>query len=164
MTEKKRVLFVCLGNICRSPAGEGVFNALAQREGVADQLVIDSAGTSGWHAGAPADQRMQAAAQRRGYTLTSRSRQATRRDLETFDLIIAMDRDNLRDLRSLDSDGRHRAKIRLLSDFIPNGRVKDVPDPYYGDGDGFEQVLDMIEAASPNILAHLLDERVLEDA
>ncbi len=156
MSETKSVIFVCMGNICRSPAGEGVMRAMADRAGLGDRMTIDSAGTIGYHAGNRADDRMRAAAARRGYDLTSIARQVTPEDVETFDLVIAMDRDNLEDLERL--AGGERDHIRMLGSFLEgHGRddVPDVPDPYYGGEAGFERVLDMIEAACGAIIEHL---------
>ncbi len=151
--QPKSILFVCLGNICRSPTGEGVFQALVNSKQLQDQLVVDSAGTMGYHTGHAADARMQDAAQRRGYSLLSRARRISAADLETFDLVIAMDRENLQDIQSLHPDPI--AEIKLLSDFLDDAWPTDVPDPYYGGAEGFEYVLDMIEVACPAILDHL---------
>lgn len=147
----KKILFVCLGNICRSPAAEGVLHFFAQRAQA--DVLIDSAGTSSFHIGEPADKRMRAAASKRGYDLTSRSRMVTRRDLTDFDLVIAMDRNNFRELSIL-AGGPNR-KLKLLSDYLEEGSPRDVPDPYYDGDEGFENVLDMLEAACPKILASL---------
>ncbi len=155
--QRKSVLFVCMGNICRSPAGEGVFQALVESRGLTESVVVDSAGTIDYHAGNPADERMRQAATRRGYALLSRARQVTRGDLDEFSLVVAMDRDNLADLRTL-ARGRDTDNVRLLSSFLDHKWGIDVPDPYYGGARGFEHVLDMIEAACPAILAHLLDD------
>ena len=148
------VLFVCMGNICRSPAAEGVFRRYVERQGVGEDIYIDSAGTIDYHNGKPADPRMRAAASRRGYTLTSLSRQVADDDLEDFDLIVAMDRDNLWYLEDL--AGGPQAHIRLLGSFLPGrqdepGQAPEVPDPYYGGAQGFEDVLDMLERACPGI-------------
>lgn len=151
------IIFVCMGNICRSPAGEGVFKSLIEQQHVAVPIEIDSAGTIGYHSGKPADARMRAAAQKRGYELTSRARQVTAADLEEFDLVIAMDRENLVDIRRL-APGEHH-HVKLLSEFLGDEWPTDVPDPYYGGDDGFEYVLDMIEAACPAILGHLQEDR-----
>lgn len=161
------VLFVCMGNICRSPAGEGVFRHIAEQRGLSDAVKIDSAGTIGYHTGNPADARMRAAAKRRGYDLTSRARQVTRQDLRTFDLIIAMDRANYDDLIELSGAGVDTSHIRMLGEFLPEcvgqsvgpDDAADVPDPYYGGADGFEEVLDMVESACPAILEELLPEK-----
>ena len=153
MSTKKSVLFVCLGNICRSPTGEAVMQHYVSQHGFEDQLMVDSAGTIGHHAGHGADERMKAAGSNRGYSLLSRSRKITRTDLETFDLVIAMDRENLHDISFVHPDPI--AEVRLLSDFLPDSFPQDVPDPYYGGDEGFEQVLDMIEAAVENIFAYM---------
>ena len=159
--QRPSVIFVCMGNICRSPAGEGVFRHLVEQRGLTDAIEIDSAGTIGYHTGNPADARMRASAQRRGYDLTSRARQVTADDLETFDLVVAMDRANYDDLMALGPSGPGR--VRMLGSFLPEsaagGAVPDVPDPYYGGADGFETVLDMIERACPAILDALLELR-----
>lgn len=148
------ILFVCLGNICRSPTAEGVFRALLEREAPELQLDIDSAGTGAWHVGHPPDQRAQAAARARGYDISRiRARQVTRADFERFDLILAMDRDNLASLHGL-CPPLQRNKLRRFLEFAETD-VLDVPDPYYGGHDGFERVLDLIEDASRGLLRHL---------
>ena len=153
-----KVLFVCMGNICRSPTGEGVFKHFVDERGLNTRFFIDSAGTIGYHSGANADPRMQEAAAGRGYDLTSVARQVSEEDLNTFDLIVAMDKDNLADLEH--RAGGQREHIRLLGSFLPEvenvGDVPSVPDPYYGGAAGFEEVLDMIESACGGILAHCL--------
>jgi protein-tyrosine phosphatase len=155
--QPRSILFVCLGNICRSPLAEGVFRHRAEERGVAHGLHIDSAGTGSWHVGAPADARARETAERRGIRLESRGRQVTPEDATRFDLILAMDRSNLRDLETLFASvpGR-RAELRLFRDFDPEaGGAADVPDPYYGGDDGFEKVHEMVERTC----AALLDER-----
>ncbi len=144
------VLFVCLGNICRSPAAEGLFAHYVSKQDQDDRFRIDSAGTAGYHEGNLADPRMREAAERRGIELSSRSRKIEYRDLESFDYVIAMDRENLADiLRVHDAPA---AKVQLLSDFLGDNWPNDVPDPYYGGADGFEMVLDMLKAACPAML------------
>ncbi len=157
MNEKKTnsVLFVCMGNICRSPTGEGVLQHLVDIRNLRDRIKIDSAGTIGYHTGKPADARMREAAKKRGYDLLSRARQVTRADLESFQLVIAMDTDNYDDVCSLHPDPP--AQIKMLSDFLDHTWPRNVPDPYYGGTEGFEYVLDMIEAACPAILDELLN-------
>ncbi|MEM8735901.1 MAG: low molecular weight protein-tyrosine-phosphatase [Planctomycetota bacterium] len=152
----KRVLFVCLGNICRSPAAEGVMTTLVGERGLVDQIEVDSAGTSSYHIGEPADKRMRASAQAREIELTSRSRMVSARDLCEFDWVIAMDTDNYRSLHRLASGNESR--IHMMSDFLPEGSrfPKDVPDPYYGGDDGFEEVLDMLQEACPGLLDRML--------
>jgi protein-tyrosine phosphatase len=154
VSRKRSVLFVCLANICRSPAAACVFAALAERGGLLSQVEVDSAGTSGYQQGEPPDPRMAEAARRRGYTLAGRARAITSDDLERFDLIIAMDRGNLRDLEAV--AGKRPRQIRLLGEFLPAGWPSEVPDPYYRGDLGFEKVLDMLEEACPAILELLL--------
>jgi protein-tyrosine phosphatase len=149
-----RLLFVCLGNICRSPAAEGVMRALVEREGC-DHVEIDSAGTAGWHSGKLPDERMRQAARARGLDLSSRARQVMPDDLSKFDLVVAMDESNRRDLRALDPESMHAAKIRLLCDFCTEHDLREVPDPYYGGPEGFEQVLNLLEDGCAGLLAEI---------
>jgi low molecular weight protein-tyrosine phosphatase len=141
------VLFVCMGNICRSPTAEGVMRRLIEDEGL--DIEVDSAGTGGWHAGEPPDERATVAAQRRGVTLEGAARQVKASDFRRFDVLVAMDRGNLRDLLDLAPDEEAREKVRLL---VPDA---DVPDPYYGGDRGFETVLDMVESACRELLDEL---------
>jgi protein-tyrosine phosphatase len=150
----RSILFVCLGNICRSPAAEGLFRRLVAERGLVAEILVDSAGTSGYHAGEPPDSRMRGAAAARGVRLAGSARRVRSDDLERFDLIVAMDRINRRDLLAL--AGARDEAVRLLSDFLPDGWPADVPDPYYGGEDGFERVLDMIAEACEPLLEHLL--------
>lgn len=158
LVEPVKVLFVCMGNICRSPAAEGVFRHYVRQLGHEDRISIDSAGTIGFHTGSPADSRMQAAAKKRGYRLESRARQVSVDDISAFDLIVAMDHDNLRYLKAITGDDT--GHIHLLGSFLPecspNDVIPAVPDPYYGGNDGFERVLDMIESACPGLLQECL--------
>ncbi len=151
----KKVLFVCLGNICRSPAAEGVFRALVEKEGLAKQIHADSAGTGGWHEGEPPDGRMIAHAKGRGYdlsTLVARQISAPE-DLKNFDYILTMDNSNLKNVHALDTKGEHHAKIGpLLAYCRTHAQVHEVPDPYYQDGNGFEYVLDLLEDACQGLL------------
>jgi protein-tyrosine phosphatase len=153
---KVSVLFVCMGNICRSPAGEGVFRNFVEKAGYGQRIIADSAGTISYHTGEPPDFRMLQAAARRGYQLDSIARQVTLDDLENFDLIVAMDQDNLYDLQRMTRG--YETKVRLLGSFLPgesiNGNPPAVPDPYYGGTNGFETVLDMIESACPAMLIY----------
>jgi protein-tyrosine phosphatase len=142
-----RILFVCMGNICRSPTAEGVMRRLIADEGL--DIEVDSAGTGGWHAGEPPDERATVAAQRRGVTLEGAARQVKESDFRRFDLLVAMDRGNLRDLLDLAPDEEAREKVRLLV------ADADVPDPYYGGDRGFETVLDMVESACRELLDEL---------
>jgi len=150
-----RILFVCLGNICRSPTAEAVLRAIAAREAPELGLEVDSAGTSGYHVGQPPDPRTREAAARRGYDLKGlRARVVEPADFERFDLILAMDRENLQVLRRRAPSAAYE-RLRLLLEFAPEGGSEDVPDPYYGGPNGFEEVLDLVEAATRGLLTHL---------
>jgi protein-tyrosine phosphatase len=150
-----RILFVCLGNICRSPTAEAVLRELAAREAPELTLEVDSAGTAAYHVGQPPDPRTRAAAARRGYDLSAlRARTVESADFERFDLILAMDRDNLQALRQRAPSHAHE-RLRLLLEFSPEAAPEDVPDPYYGGPNGFEKVLDLVETASRGLLQHL---------
>ena len=152
-----RILFVCLGNICRSPTAEAVLRHLAAREAPRLQVEIDSAGTADYHIGAAPDPRSQRAALRRGIDISGlRARQVTAQDFLRFDLILAMDRENLRDLLAMKPDRAH-AEVRLFMEYAPSLGVLEVPDPYYRDASGFEEVLDLAAAASRGLLAELQD-------
>ena len=159
--DKKRILFVCLGNICRSPAAEGYFNFLIHQEKLTDKFFIDSAGTSAYHEGSNADGRMMAAAQQRGYELTSISRRFNpKKDFADFDLIITMDDDNLADVISVCPNEDLEQKIKPMIEFCTKHDVSHVPDPYYKGLDGFELTLDIVEDACEGLLEHLLDGEV----
>ena len=153
-----KLLFVCLGNICRSPTAEGVMRDLIAREGLEDEMEIDSAGTGAWHVGSAPDSRATAAASGRGVTLEGQARKVTPADFEEFDLILAMDGSNLHDLRQLAADEEQREKVRLLREFDPASEGEadlDVPDPYYGGERGFEDVFDFVKAACEGLLAQI---------
>jgi protein-tyrosine phosphatase len=153
-----RLLFVCLGNICRSPTAEGVMRALVQKQGLAAGIELESAGTGSWHVGSAPDERATAAARARGIELAGSARQVRAEDFERFDLLLAMDGENARELRRLARDEDERAKVRLLREFDPASAAAgelDVPDPYYGAAGGFDEVLGMIEAACAGLLALL---------
>ena len=148
------VLFVCTGNICRSPTADGVMRRLVREAGLADEIRVDSAGTHEYHVGEPPDERAQEHARRRGYDLSGlRARQVAADDFESFELILAMDRGHLEILRRV-APLQHRHKLRLLMEFA-GGKSEEVPDPYYGGPGGFERVLDMVEAAARGLLAEL---------
>ena len=155
MTQK--LLFVCLGNICRSPAAEGVFLHLLKQRGLSDRFVVDSAGTGGWHVGNSADRRMQAAANRRGIELPSRARQICLDDFSSFDLVLTMDNDNLAAVRGLAKEAGTgaTATITPMLNYARNFSETEVPDPYYGGEAGFEHVLDLLEDACANLLDEL---------
>ena len=154
-----RVLFVCMGNICRSPTAEGVMRGLLREEGLEDVVEVDSAGTGDWHVGSPPDARATAAARARGVTLAGAARQITAADFGDYDLILAADRRNLRDLQAIDTVPTHpQAKLRLLREFDPasaDAGDLDVPDPYYGGDDGFDTVLDLVDTACRRLLDEL---------
>lgn len=149
-----KVLFVCLGNICRSPTAEGVFRHKLRAAGLEDRVQVDSAGTGDWHVGKAPDSRTRQAAQRRGYDLSAlRARQVEAADFQRFDLILAMDQSNLRNLQALRPAGAQADLDLYLRRF--DLALDEVPDPYYGGEDGFEQVLDLIEQASEALLAEI---------
>lgn len=150
-----RLLFVCLGNICRSPAAEAVMQKLIEDRGLTDRVFCDSAGTSGWHDGEPADPRTRRHGKRRGYRVDSISRRVRYpEDYLRFDYILAMDQNNHTNLLSLDREGAYRHKIHKMLSFGSLG-VEDVPDPYYDGESGFEHVMDLLEDACAGLLQHL---------
>jgi protein-tyrosine phosphatase len=150
-----RVLFVCLGNICRSPTAEGVLRGIAAREFAGLPLYVDSAGTADYHVGEPPDRRTVAAARRRGYELASlRARRIARSDFESFDYILAMDRANLGELDSL-GGGTSKVHVGLFLEFAPELALDEVPDPYYGGIEDFERVLDLCESGARGLLRKL---------
>jgi len=153
-----RLLFVCLGNICRSPTAEGTMRALVEEAGLGRQVQLDSAGTGAWHVGEPPDRRATAAARARGIELHGAAREVTRTDFDDFDLVLAMDRSNMRALRRLAPSEEAREKVRLLREFDPasaGAADLDVPDPYYGAAGGFDEVLDLVQAACTGLLDHI---------
>jgi protein-tyrosine phosphatase len=153
-----RVLFVCLGNICRSPTAEGVFRHHVREAGLEDRIAIDSAGTGGWHVGASPDERATEAARRRGITLEGAARQVTAADFADYDLLLVADAENHAELLRRAPDDAARAKVRHFREFDPESKARgdlDVPDPYYGGEQGFDHVLDLVEAASRGLLAEL---------
>ena len=153
-TRRKRILFVCLGNICRSPTAQGVFLAEAARAGLADRFEVDSAGTGGWHVGEPPDPRAIEAAAERGIDLSrQRARQIKSRDFNEFDLILAMDRSNFNELTRR-APRSSSARIAMITDFAPEAGAKEIGDPYYGGPDGFAQVLDLLAVCCRGLLKH----------
>ena len=159
--EPIRVLFVCLGNICRSPLAEAVFRHLVEERGWTERFDIDSAGTSGWHRGAPPDARSAETARRRGIEVAGASRKVVAADLRRFHYVIAMDEENLDALRELQASVGGTARVRRLREFEPRAASLDVPDPYYGGPRGFEDVHDIVERGCEGLLAHIAAEHGL---
>jgi len=158
--DKTKILFVCLGNICRSPSAEAVMKGIVEKEGLSSNFEIDSAGTAAWHEGEPADPRMQVHAQRRGYNLTSISRPVVPDvDFDKFDYIIAMDEQNMRDLKRMAPDKKQQEKLFMMTDFSRKFSYRSVPDPYYGGDEGFELVLDLLDDACLGLLEKITDEQ-----
>lgn len=149
---KTKLLFVCLGNICRSPSAENLMNHLIQKEGLSDRFELDSAGTSSYHIGSPPDGRMKIAARKRGIELKGRARQIEDFDLEYYDLILAMDKSNYHNILSLDPQGKYHHKIKLMCDFTSGYTDNEVPDPYYGGESGFDYVIDLLLDACQGLL------------
>ena len=153
-----RVLFVCLGNICRSPSAHGVFQSLVDERNLTHIISVDSCGTGDWHIGHSPDARATAEAQKRGYDLSSlRARQVSAKDFERFDYILAMDMLNLADLRAM-SPTSYDGRLELFLDYAQDSPISEVPDPYYGGNEGFSQVLDLIESASEGLLQEICRE------
>lgn len=150
-----KVIFVCLGNICRSPSAEGIFKKIVKNSGLKDDIYIDSAGTSAYHVGEKADKRMREFASKRGYSLTSISRKLKYRDFSDFDYIIAMDNSNYIDILSFDVSGIYKSKVKMMTDFSKEFFSEDIPDPYYGGDDGFNRVIDMLEECCTGFLEFL---------
>jgi protein-tyrosine phosphatase len=157
------LLFVCLGNICRSPTAEGVMRALVSDAGMQDSVLLDSAGTGAWHAGSAPDERASAAARSRGIALDGLARKVTPEDFERFDLLLAMDAENVSELKRMAADEAERGKVRLLREFDPAAageRDLDVPDPYYGATGGFDEVFELVRAACEGLLEEIRAGRV----
>lgn len=154
--QKVKVLMVCLGNICRSPTAHGVFKQRVENAGLSEFIEVDSAGTGDWHIGRPPDPRACGAAQIRGYDLTPlRARQVRQDDFESFDYILAMDEENLSNLRAL-CPPQFQGRLKLFLDFADDAvEYRYVPDPYYGEEEGFQLVLDLVENASDSLLDHI---------
>ncbi|WP_024544490.1 low molecular weight protein-tyrosine-phosphatase [Picosynechococcus sp. NKBG15041c] len=150
-----KLLFVCLGNICRSPSAENIMRHLIEQAGLADKISCDSAGTSSYHIGAAPDRRMQAAAQKRNIRLVGSARQFSAADFETFDLVLAMDRANYRDILSLDRAGIYQDKVKMMCDYAANFTDSEVPDPYYGGQSGFDYVIDLLLDACQGLLTEI---------
>lgn len=159
-SEPTKVLFVCLGNICRSPLAESIFRHQAAARGVAGEFEVDSAGTSGYHVGAPPDARSVATALGRGVPVKGASRQLRTKDLERFDYIIVMDAENFESVERMRREIGSEVRVHRLREWDPERDELDVPDPYYGGSDGFERVHDLVERSCEALLDHLLSERV----
>ena len=155
----KKILFVCLGNICRSPAAEGIFNQKIKERDLEKLFVVDSAGTGSWHVGNLPDKRMRSTALSRGIELTSRSRQIEENDLYEFDLILVMDKDNLDAVKSLTKDHKNpvNSKIKLILSYAKNCKLDEVPDPYYGGQNGFDKVIDLLDDAIDGLIDSIID-------
>ena len=154
--EKTSVLFVCMGNICRSPTAEGVFRYVVKQRGLSDQIEIDSAGTHAYHIGEGPDSRSQSTALSRGVNLSAqRARKVEGSDFNRFDYVIAMDRSNLENLKNVQQKGQP-AKLHLFMEFADTWDNQEVPDPYYGGANGFDQVFDMVQSASEGLLEHIV--------
>lgn len=156
-----KVLFVCMGNICRSPSAEAVMNVYVKHNNLSDAIVCDSAGTLSYHAGEPADARMQTHAIKRAYNLSSISRKLEQADFDTFDYIIGMDDDNMLNIQPYINSKEHEAKLSKMTDYCNNENPGSVPDPYYGGAAGFEQVLDILEDACQGLLDTIINEHKL---
>lgn len=159
---KVKVLFVCLGNICRSPTAHGVFEGFVQQQDLADSIEVDSAGTGDWHIGHSPDRRSAAIAKQRGYDLSHlRARKVTTEDFSSFDYVLAMDETNLSDLSAL-CPAEFAGELCLFLNFHPDQSYREVPDPYYGGEEGFDHVFDMVEVASQNLLEHIISRHQLK--
>jgi protein-tyrosine phosphatase len=152
-----QLLFVCLGNICRSPSAENIMNHLIQQRQLTGQVRCDSAGTASYHVGSPPDRRMALAAKAEGIKLVGQARQFTVADFERFDCILAMDHQNYRDIVALDPSGQYHPKVRLMCDFCRHHTDQEVPDPYYGGPEGFSYVIHLLLDACEGLLDHLLE-------
>lgn len=151
-----KLLFVCLGNICRSPAAENIMNHLITQANLSEQIICDSAGTAGYHIGSPPDDRMAiTAAEQLGIKLRGQARQFKKSDLENFDLILAMDRANYQDILALDPIGQYRNKVHLMCDFCLKHSIKEVPDPYYGGPENFNHVIELLLDACNGLLQYV---------
>lgn len=162
-TEKNnttRLLFVCLGNICRSPAAEGIMKAIAERNGLQNVIEVDSAGTSGWHEGELPDERMRAHGERRGFDFSSHARKFRKSDFEKYNYIIVMDDKNYENVKLMADNKSQVDKIKKMSEFfIQYKHHDDIPDPYYGGSAGFELVLDLLEDACEGLIHKIIEQR-----
>ena len=150
-----KLLFICLGNICRSPAAENIMNHLVAKSSLSTEIECDSAGTGNYHTGNPPDRRMQAAAVKRNIPMVGSARQFTKDDFTAFDLILVMDRDNYQNILALDPQGQYREKVKLMCDFATQHSDTEVPDPYFGGAEGFDYVIDLLTDACGGLLSEL---------
>jgi protein-tyrosine phosphatase len=158
-----KLLFVCLGNICRSPSAENIMNHLVEQTGLSDRILCDSAGTSSYHIGSSPDRRMStAAAKKLGFQLQGHARQFQKSDFQDFDLILAMDRENYQDILSLDPTEQYTHKVYLMCDFCSKHTLKEVPDPYYGGSEGFDRVIDLLIDACEGLLNHVFSQKSID--
>lgn len=155
-----KLLFVCLGNICRSPSAENLMNHLIEEAGLSDKITCDSAGTSAYHIGSAPDRRMNAAARARGITLVGRARKFQPIDFERFDLILAMDRSNYQDIIYCDGEGKYQDKVKMMCSFATNYYDTEVPDPYYGGEDGFKYVIDLLLDSCAGLLDYIVKNKL----
>ncbi len=157
-----KLLFVCLGNICRSPSAENIMNHLIEQADLSKHILCDSAGTSSYHIGSPPDRRMSAAAATKlGIQLRGRTRQFQKSDFQDFDFILAMDQENYQDILTLDPTGQYHHKVRLMCDFCSRHNLKEVPDPYYGGQEGFNQVIDLLIDACEGLLSYVTSQKTI---
>lgn len=155
-----KLLFVCLGNICRSPSAENIMNHLIGKSDLADKIICDSAGTSAYHIGSAPDRRMTAAAKKRNIVLEGRARKFLVSDFEEFDLILAMDKENYRDIIYLDPQEKYRDKVQMMCSFTTNYDNKEVPDPYYGGEAGFDYVIDLLLDSCDGLLKYVIKNKL----
>ncbi len=155
----RRILFICMGNICRSPCAEAVMQKIVAKNGMGKEIFCDSAGTIDYHKGQPADARMREHAIMRGYDLTSISRPFEKDDFEKFDFIITMDEDNFNQINFLDKEKKYTSKIRRMVDYCNSYEVKEIPDPYYGGIEGFENVLNLLEESCGELFKFVLEKK-----
>ncbi|MDM9580722.1 low molecular weight protein-tyrosine-phosphatase [Nostoc sp. GT001] len=156
-----KLLFVCLGNICRSPSAENIMNHLIEEAGLSDRILCDSAGTSSYHVGSPPDRRMSAAAATKlGIKLRGQARQFLKSDFQDFDLILAMDQENYENILTLDRTKQYQHKVRLMCEFCSRHTLTEVPDPYYGGQEGFNQVIDLLIDACEGLLTKVKSEEL----
>lgn len=156
----KKLLFVCMGNICRSPAAEATMNMLIEKQRLTGQFVCDSAGTTSYHKGQPADARMIEAGAKRGLNVTSIARPFSEEDFYHFDYVFVMDRRNLEDVLELDYQREFTQKVFMMSDFCTKFRANEIPDPYYGGSQGFEHVLDLLEDSCTHALEQIVNQKI----